>query len=96
MPANWSSVATMTDHNGDAIVQGNSFVVLWNGTYYMAFNDVGRVLLWHADVGRFNVGMVGGKATEPQPKHQWRGENSENLVFLSDGTLPLYISNGNS
>ncbi len=92
--ANWSEVTTMTDHNGEALVQGNSFVALRNGTYYMAFNEV-AASGYHM---RTSAGLTSGwSAARPLNLNKSvNNGDSENLVFLSDGTLRFYISNGNS
>ena len=91
--ANWSAVTTITDHNGDAIVQGNSFVALRNGTYHMAFNDI-RSSVYYL---RTSASLTSGWSAPRQldlDSSVHRGD-SENLVFLSDGALRFYISNGN-
>jgi len=92
-PANWSPVTTMTDHNGEPLVQGNSFVALRNGTYYMAFNEVAA----SGYLMRTSADLTSGWSA-PRPLNLARsvnGGDSENLVFLADGTLRFYISNGN-
>lgn len=91
--SNWSKVTTLTDHNGDALTQGNSFVTLRNGLYYMGFDD--------------EIDFAYHLRTSTQLTSQWsearrlnldcdihRGD-SENLIFLSDDRLRFYISNGN-
>ena len=93
-PTNWSAVTTMTDHRGEPLVQGNSFVALRNGTYYMAFNDI------HASAYylRTSVGLTSGWSAARQLNLDSCINNgdSENLVFLADGVLRFYVSNGNA
>ena len=91
--SNWSKTTTLTDQNGEALVQGNSFVTLKNGLYYMGFDD--------------EIDGVYHIRTSTRLTSQWsearrlnidndihRGD-SENLIFLPDGRLRFYISNGN-
>jgi hypothetical protein len=92
--ANWSAVTTMTDHNGEALVQGNSFVALRNGTYYMAFNEVAASGYYLRTSDSLTSGWSA--ARQLNLDKSVNGGDSENLVFLSDGTLRFYISNGNS
>ena len=91
--ANWSAVTTISDDNGEALVQGNSFVALRNGMYYMAFNDIASSIYYM----RTSAGLTSGWSAARQLNLDSivnRGD-SENLVFLSDGSLRFYISNGN-
>lgn len=92
--ANWSVVTTMTDHNGEALVQGNSFVTLRNGTYYMAFNDIQASVYYI----RTSASLTSGWSAARQMCLDGRVNNgdSETLVFLADGALRFYISNGNA
>ena len=92
--ANWSAVTTITDHNGEPIVQGNSFVALRNGTYYMAFNDIDSSVYYL----RTSASLTSGWSAPRQLNLEniVNHGDSQNLVFLSDGTLRFYISNGNS
>jgi len=92
--ANWSAVTTITDHGGEPIVQGNSFVALRGGTYYMAFNDIDASVYYL----RTSASLTSGWSARRQLNLDSCVNNgdSENLVFLSDGSLRFYISNGNS
>ena len=91
--ANWSAVATMTDHNDKPLIQGNSFVALRDGTYYMGFNDIRGT----AYCMRTSASLISGwsDAAQLNIDDSVREGDSENLVFLSDGTLRFYISSGN-
>ena len=91
--ANWSAVATMTDHDDEPLIQGNSFVALRNGTYYMGFNDI-RGTGYYL---RTSASLISGWS-DADPLNIDRSINegdSENVVFLSDGTLRFHISSGN-
>ena len=92
--ANWSEITTFTDHNGKALIQGNSFVALQNGTYYMAFNDIRSTVYYM----RTSTDLTSGwsEARQLNLDSTVNRGDSLNLVFLSDGTLRYYISNGNS
>ena len=92
--ANWSPVTTMTDQNCKPLVQGNSFVALGHGTYYMAFNDIDASVYYL----RTSAHLTSGWSTARQLNLDScvnKGD-SENLIFLSDGSLRFYISSGNS
>jgi hypothetical protein len=84
----------LTDHNGEALVQGNSFVALRNGTYYMAFNDMTSSVYYM----RTSASLTSGWSAPRQLSldSSVNKGDSENLLFLSDGTFRFYISNGNS
>ena len=97
--ANWSAVATLTDDAGERIVQGNTFVTLRDGTYYMAFNGT---LAFNGTKAspyymRTSTSLTSGwsSARELDIDSSTHAGDSENLLFLSDGTLRFYISNGN-
>jgi hypothetical protein len=91
---NWSPVTTMTDQNGEPLVQGNSFVALRNGTYYMAFNDIDASVYYLRTSAHLTSGWSAARQLNLDSSVN-KGD-SENLVFLSDGSLRFYISNGNS
>jgi len=94
---NWSAVATMIDHNGDPFVQGNSFVALRDGTYYMAFN--GMTVTGTSYYMRTSTDLVSWSAPRLLDfDSSVTGETgeSENIIFLSDGTLRYYISASNA
>src|SRR5438105_2177290 len=44
--ANWSPVTTLTDHTGQPLVQGNSFVAVRHGAYAMAFNSTASTIYY--------------------------------------------------
>jgi len=92
---NWLAVTTMTSHNGEPLPQGNTFIALRNGTYYMAFNGR-QAISYHM---RTSSDLTSGWS-ESRPLVDLDSSvnygDSQNLVFLSDGTLRFYISNGNS
>ena len=91
--ANWSAVTPVTDHNGEVLVQGNSHVALRDGTYYMVLNDV-KCSVYYM---RTSADLVSGWSA-PRQLDLDRMVNcgdSLNLIFLSDGSLRFYISNGN-
>jgi hypothetical protein len=92
--ANWSAVTTLTDRGGRPLLQGNSFVALRDGTYYMAFNGMAASMYYL----RTSTSLTSGWS-EPRELALDSAVNngdSENLVFLADGTMRFYISNGNS
>jgi hypothetical protein len=92
--ANWSPVTTLTDRNGRPLVQGNSFVALRDGIYYMAFNAMDSSVYYM----RTSTSLTSGwsDAQELSLDSGVNNGDSENLVFLADGALRFYISNGNS
>jgi len=92
--ANWSSVTTLTDRGGEPLVQGNSFVALRDGMYYMAFNGMDSSVYYL----RTSTSLTSGwsEARELSLDSRVNHGDSENLVFLADGSLRFYISNGNS
>jgi hypothetical protein len=92
--AYWSAVTTITDHDGEALVQGNSFVAVHNGTYYMAFNDAENSVYYMRTSANLTSGWSA--ARQLNLDSSMNGGDSGNLVFLSDGSLRFYISNGNS
>ena len=92
-PENWSAVSTITDCNGEALIQGNSFVTHRNGTYYMAFNGMESVSYYLRTSANLTSGWSAARQLNIDSSVN-KGD-SENLVFLSDGTMRYYISNGN-
>ena len=92
--ANWSAVTTMTDVNGQPLVQGNSFVALRRGTYYMAFNEINATVYYLRTSTSLPAGWSAPRCLNLDSLVN-KGD-SENLVFFSDGALRYYISNGNS
>ncbi len=92
--ANWSGVTTITDHKGQALVQGNSFVALQNGRYYMAFNDIDSTIYYIRTSARLTSGWSAARYLHLE--NRVNHGDSQSLVFLSDGSLRFYISNGNS
>ncbi len=91
--ANWSAVATMTDHSDEPLIQGNSFVALRDGTYYMGFNDIRGTGYYLRTAASLISGWSDARPLNIDDGI--RQGDSENLVFLSDGTLRFYISSGN-
>jgi hypothetical protein len=91
--ANWSAVTVMTDDNREPLVQGNSFLALRNGTYYMAFNDINATVYYLRTSTSLTSGWSAARNLNLDSSVN-KGD-SENLVFLSDGSLRFYISNGN-
>ena len=92
--AHWSAVTTITDLAGAPLVQGNSFVTPYAGTYLMAFNAIVATEYYLRTSDSLNSGW-----SAPQPLHldpQVNHGDSENLLVLADGTLRFYVSNGNS
>jgi hypothetical protein len=92
--ANWSAVTTMTDDRGEPLVQGNSFVALHGGTYYMAFNDIHATVYYLRTSTSLTSGWSAARRLDLD--RRVNDGDSENLVFLSDGSLRFYISNGNA
>ena len=86
--ANWSPVTTMTDDQGEPLVQGNSFVALREGRYYMAFNEIESIAYSLRTAERLTSGW---SAARPLAL-----DRRVNLVFLADGRMRFYISNGNA
>jgi hypothetical protein len=92
--ANWSAVTTLTDFDGQPLVQGNSFVALRDGTYYMAFNAIDSSVYFLRTSTSLTAGWS--QARELSLDSRVNHGDSENLVFIADGSLRFYISNGNS
>lgn len=92
--ANWSAVTTLTDRDGNPLIQGNSFVALHNGTYYMGFNGIDATVYFMRTSASLTSGWSAPRQLNLDSRVN-RGD-SENLVFLANGTLRYYISNGNS
>jgi hypothetical protein len=92
--ANWSPVTTLTDHHGQPLIQGNSFVALRDDTYYMAFNGMDSFVYYLRTSANLTCGWS--EARELNLDSRVNHGDSENLVFLADGSLRFYISNGNS
>ncbi len=92
--ANWSPLTPLTDRKGEALVQGNSFVALRNGTYYLTFNDIASTVYYM----RTSTDLTSGwSSTRPlNLENMVNHGDSLSLLFLSDGSLRFYISNGNS
>lgn len=92
--ANWSAVSILTDINGVPLVQGNSFVTQRDGTFYMAFNDMQSIKYYLRTSASLTSGWSAPRRLnlDSSVNHG----DSENLVFLSDGSLRFYISNGNA
>jgi len=93
-PANWSAVTTLTDQDGRPLVQGNSFVALHKGAYYMGFNGIDSTVYFM----RTSASLISGWSAPRQLNldSSVNKGDSENLVFLANGSLRYYISNGNS
>jgi hypothetical protein len=89
----WSAVTTLTDQDGKPLIQGNSFVALHNGTYYMAFNDINATGYYMRTSASLTSGWSAPRKLNIDSSVN-QGD-SENLVFLANGTLRFYISNGN-
>ncbi len=92
--AQWSAVTTLTGHDGAPLVQGNSFVALRNDTYSMAFNGVDATVYSL----RTSASLTAGWSPARQLDLDGRVNNgdSENLLYLANGSLRFYISNGNA
>jgi hypothetical protein len=92
--ANWSKVTDITDCDGQPLVQGNSFVTLRDGVYFMALNAIEGGLYYL----RRSTSLASGWSARRQLNldHAVQNGDSENLVCLGDGRLRFYISNGNS
>lgn len=92
--ANWSEVAILTGTDGRPLVQGNSFVTLRGGVYYMAFNAIQSSEYYLRTSPDLTSGWSAARNLnlDSSVKHG----DSENLVFLADDTLRFYISNGNA
>jgi len=91
---NWSAVTTLTDQNGKPLIQGNSWVALQNGTYYMAFNGIDATVYYMRTSASLTSGWSAPRQLDLDSSVN-KGD-SENLLFLANGTLRYYISNGNS
>ncbi len=90
---NWSVIKTMIGYNGEPLVQGNAFVAPRNDTYYMAFNKITAASYYM----RTSTDLISWSESRPLDiDSSVNGGDSLNLVFLSNGTLRFYISNGNS
>ena len=91
---NWSPVVDLTDLAGAPLVQGNSFVAVRDGTFYMAFNAIraeGYFLRTSTSL------TTGWSAPQPLALPAFvNGGDSESLLVLGDGRLRFYISNGNA
>ena len=92
--ANWSPVTTLTDRGGQPLVQGNSFVALRHGMYYMAFNSIESSVYYLRKSANLTSGWSEARVLNLDSRVN--NGDSENLVFLADGTMRFYISNGNS
>jgi sucrose-6-phosphate hydrolase SacC (GH32 family) len=91
--SNWSEVTTLTDYSGEALVQGNSFVTLRNDLYYMGFDDETEGV-YHLRTSTDLTSQWSEARSLNIDSDIHRGD-SENLMFLPDGRLRFYISNGN-
>jgi hypothetical protein len=91
--ANWSAVTTLTEWNGEPLVSGNAFVALQDGTYYMAFNEINATGYYMRTSASLTSGWSAPRKLNIDSSVN-KGD-SENLVFLANGTLRFYISNGN-
>jgi len=91
---NWSSVTEMTDINGDVLIQGNSYVDVKDGVFYMGFNDIKSINI-HM---RSSKSLVSGWSLPRvlSPKYEQNCFDSVSFIFLFDGTLRYNISCGNS
>ena len=90
---NWSPVIEITDYKGNALIQGNTFVTYKDNTFYMAFNDIENSALFM----RTSKNLVSGWAP-PQKLDAYSPKGateSENILFLEDGTMRFYVSCSN-
>jgi hypothetical protein len=92
--ANWSAVTTITDHAGAPLVQGNSFVAVRDGTYTMAFNDIRSSGYYLRTSSSLTSGWSAARPLNLDATVN--NGDSENLLYLADGSLRFYISNGNA
>jgi sucrose-6-phosphate hydrolase SacC (GH32 family) len=92
--ANWSAVTTLTDYTGQPLVQGNSFVALRDGTFYMAFNAMEASVYYLRTSASLTAGWSAARPLALDSRVN--NGDSENLVVLADGSLRFYISNGNA
>src|SRR5205085_5742793 len=83
--ANWSPVTTLTNRSGQALVQGNSFVAVRGGTYFMAFNDMHSSMYYLRTSASLTYGWSEARALNLDSRVN-HGD-SENLVFLASGFL---------
>jgi len=91
---NWSSPAELMDCEGNVLIQGNSFVDVREGVFYMCFNDMQNSVIYM----RTSDNLVTGWSM-PRKLDIYCEKNaieSENLLFLADGRMRFYISSGNS
>jgi hypothetical protein len=84
----------LTDQNGKPLIQGNSWVALQNGTYYMAFNGIDATVYYMRTSASLTSGWSAPRQLDLDSSVN-KGD-SENLLFLANGSLRYYISNGNS
>ena len=102
-PSEWGDAASsaprqLRDTLGAGLVQGNSFVTLHRGTYYMVFDRVGKSANDRGYFMRTSAGLTEGWSTPRRLNISSlvNGGDSESLVWLDDGrTLRFYISDGN-
>lgn len=93
--SNWSAITQLTDANNDRLIQGNTYIVYKNGTYYMAFNDVG----WSGYKTRTSSSLTSGwsaSASISLGSGEANGGDTQPLILKEDGTFRLYTTNGNS
>ncbi len=94
---NWSAVTTITDNNGEPLVLGNAFVALRNGTYYMVFNEVDvSFSKYYMRTSTDLISWSESRLLEIDNSGFGDTSESQNIMFLSDGTLRFYISASNA
>lgn len=99
-PACWTHPAKMLDVDGLPLVAGNSFIACHDGTWYMIFDPYagaggltdGRYYL------RTSTDVVKGwsKPVRLDFPAELNDGDAENVLFLPDGTMRFYVSNGNT
>ena len=93
--SNWGTIAQLTNASNQKIIQGNTYIVYKNGTYYMAFNEVS----WDAYKTRTSASLTSGwssASTISLGDGEADNGDTQTLVVKDDGTFRLYTTNGNS
>jgi hypothetical protein len=96
-PATWGGTWSSTllkDATDTNLNQGNTFVVYKNGTYYMAYNDVG----WNGYKKRTSTSLTTGWSASSALGISDEADNGDSLtlVLKEDGGFRFHASNGNS
>jgi hypothetical protein len=103
-PSSWSVPVNLRDASGARLIQDNTFVTHRQGIFYMAFNGNARTpgLSPNATAGAYFMrtsrsltkGWSAPRMLNIDPAVF--GGDSESLVFLEDGRMRFYISDGNA